>query len=190
MCTFYKEEDTSFLSEMNKSRIFVIKDLIILCDNVVCTMSLGYLKENLINLIQPVSLIPSEKLLSVQRVGYGTVNKIFLFYDKPFWDSNLSGIQPIWLLDELKGDTILNKLENFNEDNWFESISYFSIVKEHKNILCAWLSGVQFFESFSDDKISRECTMVLRTFLANDQIPEPNKIVKYFTFIFFKSALN
>jgi len=154
------------------------KDLIVLCENIVCTMSLGYLKENLTNLIEPISYVSNEKKMAVSRIGYGTVNKIFLFYDQPFWDQNLSGIQPIWLLDENKGETILNKLDNFDGNNWFESISYFSVQKDHKNVLCAWLSGCEFFEYFSNDKISQDCTFVLRKFLNNNNIPEPSKILK------------
>jgi hypothetical protein len=160
------------------------KDLIVICENVVCTMSLGYMKDNLTRLIEPISFIPKEKLLAVSRLGYGTVNKIFLVYDKPFWESTLSGIQPIWLFNETKSNTVLNKLENFNESNWFESISYFSTVKNHSNILSAWLGGCSFVEKLSDEKISKDCTMVLRKFLNNNSIPEPTNILKYFRVYF------
>ena len=91
----------------------------------------------------------------------------------------MNGIQPIWLFNESKSSTVLNKLENFNESNWFESISYFSSVKNHKNILVAWLGGCCFVEKLSDEKISRDCSMVLRKFLNNNSIPEPDKILKY-----------
>jgi len=160
------------------------KDLIVICENVVCTMSLGYMKDNLARLIEPNSFIPKEKLLAVSRLGYGTVNKIFLVYDKPFWESTLSGIQPIWLFNETKSNTVLNKLENFNESNWFESISYFSTVKNHSNILSALLGGCSFVEKLSDEKISKDCTMVLRKFLNNNSIPEPTNILKYFRVYF------
>ena len=153
------------------------KDLIVICENIVCTMSLGYLKENLTNLIEPISFISNEKQMAVSRIGYGTVNKIFLFYEKPFWDECLSGIQPIWLLNE--NETILSKLNDIDELNWYESISYFDRVKDHKNVLCAWLSGCEFFEQFSNEKISNDCTLVLKKFLNNNNIPEPIKILKY-----------
>lgn len=169
----------------NVSKVVVIvadlvnsRDLIVICDNIVCTMSLGYLKENIRRLVEPVRMISPEKLLAIERIGYGTVNKIFLFYDKPFWDPSLSGIQPIWLFDENKSETFLNKLDNFNDSNWYESISYFSVVKNHANILCAWLAGCVFFEKFSDEKVSKDCTMVLRKFLNDQSIPEPNRIIK------------
>ncbi len=52
--------------------------VIVLCDNVVCTMSLGYLKENLNSLIEPSTIVPEEKRVAVQRLGYGTINKVSL----------------------------------------------------------------------------------------------------------------
>jgi spermine oxidase len=152
------------------------KDLIVICENVVCTMSLGYMKDNLARLIEPNSFIPKEKLLAVSRLGYGTVNKIFLVYDKPFWKKNMNGFHPIWLLK--KNETVLSKLDEINETNWFENISYFETVKDHKNILVAWCSG-DFVEKLSDEKINHDCTMVLRKFFNDNNIPEPIKIIKY-----------
>ncbi len=166
------------------------KDLIVICENIVCTMSLGYLKENLTNLIEPISFVSNEKQMAVSRIGYGTVNKIFFFYEKPFWDESLSGLEPIWLLDENKGETILNKLDKFDENNWFESISYFTVQKDHKNVLCAWLSGCEFFEKFSNEKISNDCTLLLRKFLNNNNIPEPIKILKYIYYYFLFKIFN
>lgn len=152
------------------------EDLIVTCDLVLLTPSLGYLKENLKRLIQPTNMISIEKLRAVERVGYGTVNKIFLVYDKPFWQSNVSCIHPIWFLKE--NQTIVKNLEEINEANWFENISYFDVVKNHGNILCAWLSGCEFVEEFSEEKIARDCTLILRKFFDNETIPEPTKVLK------------
>jgi hypothetical protein len=51
-------------------------DLIIVCENVLCTMSLGYLKEHLSSLIKPSECIPKEKSIAVSKLGYGAVNKV------------------------------------------------------------------------------------------------------------------
>ena len=152
------------------------KDLIVLCDKVVCTMSLGYLKHNITSLIEPKSLIPNEKLLAVSRLGYGTVNKIFLIYDKPFWQDTMQGFHPIWLLKT--NETIFSKLDDIKKTNWFENIGYFKTIDNHKNILLAWLSGSEFVEYYSEEKISHDCTMLLRKFFNDNSIPEPIKIIK------------
>jgi outer membrane protein insertion porin family len=56
-------------------------------------------------------------------------------------------------------------------------LGYFETVKDHKNILVAWCSG-DFVEKLSDEKINHDCTMVLRKFFNDDNIPEPIKIIK------------
>ncbi len=88
----------------------------------------------------------------------------------------MNGFHPIWLLK--KNETVLSKLDEINETNWFENISYFETVKDHKNILVAWCSG-DFVEKLSDEKINHDCTMVLRKFFNDNNIPEPIKIIKY-----------
>jgi hypothetical protein len=47
-----------------------------LCKRVLCTISLGCLKAHVKDLIQPNSIIPAEKLESIQNIGFGTVNKV------------------------------------------------------------------------------------------------------------------
>ncbi len=54
-------------------------DFAVVCDRVICTFSLGYLKENVNHFIQPVSLISQERRLSISKLGFGTVNKVLLF---------------------------------------------------------------------------------------------------------------
>lgn len=56
------------------------KDLIVVADNVICTMTLGYLKENLNNFVEPLSLVNDRRRQAVNRLGYGTINKVFFFY--------------------------------------------------------------------------------------------------------------
>ncbi len=52
-------------------------------DRVVLTTPLGVLKESDIT-FDPV--LPDWKLGPIQRLGFGTLNKVILLYDKPFWD--------------------------------------------------------------------------------------------------------
>ena len=52
------------------------RDFYVICDNVLCTMSLGYLKENLNSFIDPLSIVSNERRLAVNRLGFGTINKV------------------------------------------------------------------------------------------------------------------
>lgn len=154
------------------------KNLIVLCDHIVCTMSLGFLKKNIEKVIEPSCFIPNEKLLAISRLGFGAINKIFLVYDEKFWHDELVGIYPINLLD--KNDTVFSKLSHFNESNWFENICYFEPGKDNKNVLCAWISGCEFYEKFPDEKIIKDCTNYLRQILSRHDIPEPKSILRSF----------
>jgi hypothetical protein len=72
-----------FTSDKNKAVLFISdardeekpRDFVVVADNVICTMSLGYWKENLNNIIEPLSFLSAERRQSVNRVGFGTINK-------------------------------------------------------------------------------------------------------------------
>lgn len=170
-----------YTTDKNKT-VLLFEDLsqekVVLCENVVCTMSLGFLKENLEKIIEPSNLIPNEKLVAVSRIGYGTVNKIFLEYEKPFWSDNLEGVHNIWIKED-DIEYLLNKTKNFTDNNWFENISYFETVNNHENLLSAWIGGCQFSEKYSDEKIASDCTMVLRKMLKNKDIPIPKSVKRF-----------
>ena len=62
------------------------------------------------------------------------VNKIFLFFDKPFWAPGNGSIKLAW------DDEAKNKFTK-NKSQWYQSIFAFDEVLNNPNVLCAWLSG-------------------------------------------------
>ena len=60
-------------------------------DHIVLTTSLGVLKEGKVNFDPP---LPDWKKGPIQRLGFGTLNKVILVYDKPFWkvDQDMFGL--------------------------------------------------------------------------------------------------
>ena len=72
----YTTDKNKIVLEINNLNEESKKPLIVICDNVVCTMSLGFLKENIEKIIEPSSLIPEEKMMAISRLGYGAVNKV------------------------------------------------------------------------------------------------------------------
>ena len=60
-------------------------------DHIVLTTSLGVLKEEKVNFDPP---LPDWKKGPIQRLGFGTLNKVILVYDKPFWkvDQDMFGL--------------------------------------------------------------------------------------------------
>ncbi len=52
------------------------KDFFVVCERVLCTMSLGYWKENLNQMLDPIGFVTNERRLAVLRLGFGTINKV------------------------------------------------------------------------------------------------------------------
>ena len=155
------------------------KDVIVVADNVICTMGLGYLKENFNNIITPLSLFSEERRLAVNRLGFGTINKIFLFYEKPFWSEKLELVNMIWLPEnsEFRLDKLI--VRNSTKRLWYEDICKVEVVRSHPNTLLAWIAGTEEFEKLDDKTIADECTRLLRRFLADETIPEPKSIFRF-----------
>jgi hypothetical protein len=57
-------------------------------DRVICTLPLGVLKQNVIKFVPELS---DQKTVSMARVGFGTMNKIYLQFEEPFWED-----QSLW----------------------------------------------------------------------------------------------
>ena len=88
-------------------------------------MSLGYLKFHLNNIIEPSSHISEDKMKAILRSGFGTNNKIYLFYEQPFWAED---IDSIWLLKPFDNDmTFLNRLKTpeLYQEDWISDIIIF-----------------------------------------------------------------
>ena len=68
---------------------------------VLVTASLGYLKSNYNTLFNPD--LPANKINSINKIGFGIVDKIFLIYDKPVFANfnQVQGLQILWR-DDLK----------------------------------------------------------------------------------------
>lgn len=60
-------------------------------DHVIVTVSLGVLKASHTTLFQPA--LPSRKVSAIQHMEYGTLEKIILVYQQPFWPAN----DPNWV---------------------------------------------------------------------------------------------
>jgi len=54
-------------------------------DIVLCTLPLGVLKADAVKFSPP---LPIDKVTSINRLGFGLLNKLVLFFPKVFWDAN------------------------------------------------------------------------------------------------------
>lgn len=66
-------------------------------DHVICTIPLGVLKEKAMTLFSPP--LPQYKLDSINKLLFGTVDKILLEYDRPFLNPDISEVMLLWDTD-------------------------------------------------------------------------------------------
>jgi len=153
------------------------KEVYVMCDNVICTMSLGFLKEHLNDLFIPKQTIINERRESIEKLGYGTFNKIFLSYDKPFWNKNFSSLHMIFL-PKTKEDMDYQLSCQHSDQYWYRDLSSFRLLQSEKNVLWTSIYNNENFEKLNDKEVSQKCTKMLRKFLNQNDIPEPKSIEK------------
>lgn len=151
-------------------------------EHLICTIPLGVLKENS-TLFEPK--LPEYKLESIERLLFGTVDKILLEYDRPFLNADISEIMLLWEPDCDKasantssGEPPLDpESDEYIEKYWYRKIYSFSKVTE--TILLGWLSGreAEYMETLDSAVVSEKCTEILRKFLKDPFIPKPKSCV-------------
>ncbi|XP_023717408.1 peroxisomal N(1)-acetyl-spermine/spermidine oxidase isoform X1 [Cryptotermes secundus] len=133
-------------------------------DHVICTVPLGVLKEKAATLFSPPLL--QYKLDSIDRLLFGTVDKIILEYDRPFLNPDVSEVMLLWETDV---EAVADDLSN----TWYRKIYSFSKLSETP--LLGWISGreAKYMETLSHDQVADTCTDILRKFLSDPFIPKP-----------------
>lgn len=135
-------------------QIFSAKYLIV-------TFPIGILREP--GLFSPE--LPRDILEVVNKsLGYGTIDKIYLEFESPFWEDEFKGIQFVWTKDESHCSSI---------PNWIKWMTGFDLIDG--NILQGWIGGPGAIEmeGLADEEIIRDCCRVLGSFLKKT-IPAPS----------------
>lgn len=137
---------------------------VIECNHVIMTASLGFLKQNHESLFKPP--LPDTKRELIQSIGFGTVNKIVLQFERPFW-KNEHGIKLVW-----------NESDRTKFPGWAQDIIAFDIVRRQPNLLIGWIGGLgaKLMEKESDMAIAETCLAVLEQFLPAS-IDRPSRLV-------------
>lgn len=146
-------------------------------DHVICTIPLGVLKNSHQELFDPE--LPRYKQESIENLMFGTVNKIFLEYDRPFLCSGISEIMLLW--DDDKYDVYLNSEEKLSNEylnkTWYKKI--YSFAKITDTLLLGWVSGkeAEYMETLPPNEVADKCTEILRCFLQDPCIPKPKRCI-------------
>lgn len=130
------------------------------------------LKERHLSLFNPI--LPQRKIDAIDGLSIGTVDKIFLEFEKPFWTPEWEGFSFLWKPEDLK------ELRERKENDWLEDVFGFYRVSFQPNILCGWITGpnARRMELVSDEDVKTGVTSLLRWFLKNWTIPDPIRLVR------------
>ncbi|XP_003964196.2 peroxisomal N(1)-acetyl-spermine/spermidine oxidase [Takifugu rubripes] len=144
-------------------------------DHVIVTVPLGFLKKHHQTLFSPP--LPLHKLHSIQRLGFGTNNKIFVEFDSAWWDAECEVIIPLWE-DE---DTLVLQIPDLQR-SWIKKLSCFTVLKPTKrfgHLLCGWIAGheSEYMETLSDQEVMGSVTQLVRRFTGNPTIT-PKRILR------------
>lgn len=105
---------------------------------------------------------------SLQSLGFGTVDKIFLVFEKPWWSKEWGGISFVTDVSSTEG-------------NWEDKILGFYTMRDQPNVLEGWISGTaaRRFESVPEKEALRKCSELLRKAIGNDgTYEEPLTIIR------------
>lgn len=143
-------------------------------DHVICTVSLGVLKERCLSMFDP--LLTQWKYNSIDGMMIGTVDKIYLEFDTPFWDEGWGGFSILWKLEQIKEvrDDPVN-------GDWLEGLMAFYRFNNYQpNVLCGWISGklARKMEEKSDADVKSGAEKVIRMILKQWNVPEAKAMIR------------
>ncbi|XP_061645010.1 peroxisomal N(1)-acetyl-spermine/spermidine oxidase isoform X1 [Phyllopteryx taeniolatus] len=134
-------------------------------DHVVVAIPLGYLKKHHMSLFRPP--LPLHKMHSIQRLGFGTNNKIFVEFDSPWWEEDCEVIYMVWE-DE---DAMVDQVEDI-PGSWIKKLFGFTVLKPTErfgHVLCGWIAGheASYMETLSEQEVLHAVTQLVRRFTGN-----------------------
>lgn len=142
-------------------------------DHVICAVPLGVLKERHAEMFAPA--LPHYKLESIEALLFGTVDKIFLEYERPFLNADISEVMLLW--DESEEQRQGGADNADVAATWFKKIYSFSKLSE--TLLLGWISGkeAEHMETLTHEAVGEVCTGILRKFLRDPFVPKPKRCV-------------
>ncbi|MBN3294925.1 PAOX oxidase, partial [Amia calva] len=134
-----------------------------------------YFKKHYDTLLSPP--LPLSKVHSIQRMGFGTNNKIFLEFEQPFWEPDCEVIYFVWE-DESSVVDVVPDVQRF----WMKKLFGFTVLKpteRYGHVLCGWIAGheSEYMEFLSEAEVKDSITQVIRRFTGNATIT-PKRIMR------------
>ncbi|XP_076134099.1 polyamine oxidase (exo-N4-amino) 1 [Alosa pseudoharengus] len=145
-----------------------------LCDHVVVTVSLGCLKAAPPTMFDPQ--LPEDKRETIEKLGFGCINKIFLQYEEAFWERDVESISLLW-----ENETPASLSTDATQ--WQRNIQLFTVMRPREkfgHVLIGWCSGnvARHVETLTEAQLSAAITCNFRMFMRNPCIPCPKRVLR------------
>lgn len=116
--------------------------------------------------------LPQSKCNAIEGLTLGTVDKIYLEFDSPFWPEDWSGFSMLWTQADQEA------LREREEDRWVEDVFGFFRVDYQPNVLCGWISGASArrMEMLTDGEVYNAVVKLLRRFLKSMNVKDPIRV--------------
>ena len=129
-------------------------------DHVIVTIPLGVLKKNHKTLFTPE--LPQSKQKVINAFGFGTIGKIYLEFEEPFWSTDVnvwSNFIFTW------SDADLAEILG-TDKAWLEGLFTFVRVDYFPKLICGFVAGeqIEMFEQLTDEKIMEDCNWLFDKF--------------------------
>ena len=141
------------------------------CDHVVVTVPLGVLKKSHLSLFTPS--LGEDKIRAIKNMGEGSICKIFLAWDEPWWMGGYGVVQLAWSRTEVETAEL--------PQHWYRYILYFLPVEGQHNVLLFWVVGqaAAVVDRLPDQEIVDTIGWLLRKFTSDSTLPSPNRIIRH-----------
>lgn len=118
--------------------------------------------------------LPHKKINSINGLGFGTVDKIYLEFPEKFWPNSWLGFSVLW------DDDKLTELRQ-SEYSWLEDVFGFYVFDIEQKVLCGWITGANArkMELQTDKEIQRRVMELIRMRLGKWTVPEPISMKVY-----------
>ncbi|KAI5610180.1 hypothetical protein C0J50_5533, partial [Silurus asotus] len=146
----------------------------ILADHVIVTISLGCLKAQADTFFKP--RLSAEKKEAIDKLGFGNIGKIFLEYEKAFWENDVSQIHFIWDDDSVSS-------VHTDQAQWLKHLQIFTVMRPKEkfgNVLIGWCPSdvADLIETMPEKELTSAITEHIRMFTGDPHIPPPKTVLR------------
>ena len=118
--------------------IETLRGTLIMAKTAIVTLPLGVLKANTVTFVPP---LPDRKLRAIDRLGFGCVVKIFLFFQRQWWSNHVE-LNALFLDSIPDNITVIRGLYRDESDSlWYRDLVGFNSVYGNELVLQSWAVG-------------------------------------------------